>query len=165
MSDAREQVLDAFLRLLAERGYDEVSLGDVGAASSLGRTELYRLPRRRQAHDQRKRSSRCPPARCVGHTVGSLYALDWGDNEQSFAVTPCAQLFFPPCLARGRRPCGTHELCVDVTLHCYPECMSAFGSAPEGADHQWRRKPPGELSINPVAEERLGRVTGRAGAS
>jgi hypothetical protein len=29
---------------------------------------------------------------------------------------------------------------------------------PEGADHQWRRIPPGELSIDPVADERLGRV-------
>jgi AcrR family transcriptional regulator len=42
-NDIRGQVLDAFLRLLAERGYDEVSLGDVGAAASLGKPELYRL--------------------------------------------------------------------------------------------------------------------------
>jgi hypothetical protein len=26
---------------------------------------------------------------------------------------------------------------------------------PEGANHQWRRNPPGELSIDPVADERL----------
>ena len=36
---------------------------------------------------------------------------------------------------------------------------------PEGADYQWRKVPPGELSIDPVADKRLGRVTGRAGAS
>ena len=36
---------------------------------------------------------------------------------------------------------------------------------PEGADYQWRKIPPGELSIDPEADERLGRVTGRAGAS
>jgi putative DNA primase/helicase len=36
---------------------------------------------------------------------------------------------------------------------------------PEGANHQWRKIPPGELSIDPVANERLGWVTGRAGAS
>jgi hypothetical protein len=36
---------------------------------------------------------------------------------------------------------------------------------PEGANHQWRKIPPGELSIDPEADERLGRVTGRAGAS
>ena len=36
---------------------------------------------------------------------------------------------------------------------------------PEGADHQWRKIPPGELSIDLVADERFGRVTGRAGAS
>jgi hypothetical protein len=35
----------------------------------------------------------------------------------------------------------------------------------EGADHQWRKNPPGELSIDPVADERLVRVTVRAGAS
>src|ERR1700730_6866594 len=29
---------------------------------------------------------------------------------------------------------------------------------PEGANHQWRKIPPGELSINPVADERLRRV-------
>ena len=36
---------------------------------------------------------------------------------------------------------------------------------PEGANHQWRRNPPRELSIDLVADERPGRVTGRAGAS
>ena len=30
---------------------------------------------------------------------------------------------------------------------------------------QWRKIPPGELSIDPVADERLGWATGRAGAS
>ena len=36
---------------------------------------------------------------------------------------------------------------------------------PEGANHQWRRNPPGELSIDPVADERLMRVTAWVGAS
>jgi hypothetical protein len=36
---------------------------------------------------------------------------------------------------------------------------------PEGADHQWRRVPPRELSIDLVADARFDRVTGRAGAS
>jgi IstB-like ATP binding protein len=36
---------------------------------------------------------------------------------------------------------------------------------PEGANHQWRKNPPGELSIDPVADERLVRATARAGAS
>ena len=36
---------------------------------------------------------------------------------------------------------------------------------PEVANHQWRKIPPGELSIDPVADERLGWATGRAGAS
>src|SRR5216684_45117 len=30
---------------------------------------------------------------------------------------------------------------------------------PEGANHQWRKIPPRELSIDLVADERLGRVT------
>jgi hypothetical protein len=36
---------------------------------------------------------------------------------------------------------------------------------PEGANHQWRKNPPGELSIDPVADEQLVRVTARVGAS
>ena len=36
---------------------------------------------------------------------------------------------------------------------------------PEGANHQWRKNPHGELSIDPVADERLVRVTARVGAS
>ena len=36
---------------------------------------------------------------------------------------------------------------------------------PEGACHQRRRIPPRELSIDLVANERLGRATGRAEAS
>jgi len=34
---------------------------------------------------------------------------------------------------------------------------------PEGANHQWRKSPSRELSIDLVADERLGRVTGWAG--
>ncbi len=36
---------------------------------------------------------------------------------------------------------------------------------PEGADCQWRKIPPGELSIDPEADERLVRVTAWAEAS
>ena len=46
------------------------------------------------------------------------------------------------------------------------QCMSPLLAVrPEGADYQWRKIPPRELSIDLVADERLGRVTGRAGAS
>jgi len=44
------------------------------------------------------------------------------------------------------------------------ECLKV-AVRPEGADHQWRRIPPRELSIDLVADERSGRATGRAGAS
>jgi hypothetical protein len=36
---------------------------------------------------------------------------------------------------------------------------------PEGANHQWRKIPSRELSIELEADEQLGRATGRAGAS
>ena len=36
---------------------------------------------------------------------------------------------------------------------------------PEGVFHLWRKIPPRELSIDLVADERSGWVTGRAGAS
>ena len=36
---------------------------------------------------------------------------------------------------------------------------------PEGAYHQWRKIPPRELSIDLVADERLGWVTGWVEAS
>ena len=45
-------------------------------------------------------------------------------------------------------------------------CMSPLmAERPEGAHHQWRKSPPGELSIDPVADERLVRVTAWVGAS
>src|SRR6202040_1784746 len=35
-------------------------------------------------------------------------------------------------------------------------CISPLVAVrPEGANHQWRRNPPGELSIDPVADELL----------
>jgi hypothetical protein len=35
----------------------------------------------------------------------------------------------------------------------------------DGAHHLWRKVPSGELSIDPEADERLGRATGRVEAS
>ncbi|MGQ0445576.1 MAG: hypothetical protein ACT4O2_10745 [Beijerinckiaceae bacterium] len=40
-----------------------------------------------------------------------------------------------------------------------------FSVRPDGAHHQWRKVPPRELSIDLVADERLGQAIGRAGAS
>ena len=42
---------------------------------------------------------------------------------------------------------------------------SNFAVRPEGADHQWRKIPPRELSIALVAGERFGRATGWIEAS
>jgi hypothetical protein len=52
--------------------------------------------------------------------------------------------------------------CLSDLLQCISPNLAV---RPEGANHQWRKIPPGELSIDPVANERLGWVTGRAGAS
>ncbi len=40
-----------------------------------------------------------------------------------------------------------------------------YAVRPEGADHQWRKIPPRELSIALVADERFGRATGWIEAS
>jgi hypothetical protein len=37
-------------------------------------------------------------------------------------------------------------------LHCMSPEVAV---RPEGANHQWRKNSPGELSIDPVADERL----------
>jgi len=50
-------------------------------------------------------------------------------------------------------------------LRRHPGAMRDFGVRPEGACHQWRKIPPRELSIDLVADERLGREIGQAEAS
>jgi hypothetical protein len=56
-------------------------------------------------------------------------------------------------------------------MSAYKRTTSVSGLCPlmavrlEGANHQWRKNPPGELLIDPVADERLVRVTVRVGAS
>jgi hypothetical protein len=50
--------------------------------------------------------------------------------------------------------------CDFALLLCRPMAVR-----PEGADHQWRKIPSGELSIDPEADERLVRVTAWAEAS
>lgn len=52
-----------------------------------------------------------------------------------------------------------------ATLLCRDCSGPEMAVRPEGANHQWRKIPPRELSIDLVADERLGRVTGGAGAS
>jgi hypothetical protein len=44
-------------------------------------------------------------------------------------------------------PCRQRGLCLLLAVR------------PEGVNHQWRKNPPGELSIDPVADERLVRVS------
>jgi AcrR family transcriptional regulator len=43
MSEASDKAIDAFLRLIAEKGYANVSLREVAEAAGLGVAELYRL--------------------------------------------------------------------------------------------------------------------------
>ena len=49
--------------------------------------------------------------------------------------------------------------------HAFKRIRLELAVRPEGANHQWRKNPPGEWSIDPVADERLVRVTAWAGAS
>jgi hypothetical protein len=60
--------------------------------------------------------------------------------------------------------CGNHERQRNEANYEKHGCR-LLAVRSEGANHQWRKIPPGELSIDPEADERLGRVTGRAGAS
>ena len=48
---------------------------------------------------------------------------------------------------------------IDFGRRCLMGHIQIFAVRPEGADHQWRRVPPRELSIALVADERFGRVT------
>ena len=58
------------------------------------------------------------------------------------------------------------SLADEVKLCFLLQCRSPLLAVrPEGANYQWRRNPPGELSIDPVADERLMRVTAWVGAS
>jgi hypothetical protein len=62
-----------------------------------------------------------------------------------------------PAISAPGRACGAAGA---APLEC-----RLLAVRPEGANHLWRKNPPRELSIDLVADERLGRVTGRAGAS
>src|SRR5690349_21175782 len=46
-----------------------------------------------------------------------------------------------------------------------PQLIPPYSVRPEGANHQWRKISPGELSIASVADERLGWVTDLVEAS
>ena len=51
-------------------------------------------------------------------------------------------------------------------IRAFLRCVSPdLAVRPKGANHQWRRIPPRELSIDLEADERLGWVTGRVEAS
>src|SRR5215813_6560212 len=71
-----------------------------------------------------------------------------------------------PASAR-RRPAGARPRRRGNRIECnLLQCICRLvAERPEGADYQWRKIPLGELSIDPVADERLVRVTARAGAS
>jgi hypothetical protein len=43
--------------------------------------------------------------------------------------------------------------------------VAEMAERPEGTNHQWGKNPHGELSIDPVADERLVQATARVGAS
>jgi hypothetical protein len=81
-------------------------------------------------------------------------------------LTPVAQLFIDCArqvakpLATGKSVSARRRQAQDTQSEC-PQ----LAVRPEGAKHLWRKNPPRKLSIDLEANERLGRVTGRAGAS
>jgi hypothetical protein len=52
-----------------------------------------------------------------------------------------------------------------IREHERKDVTPPYSVRPEGANHQWRKISPGELSIASVADERLGRVTDLVEAS
>ena len=76
----------------------------------------------------------------------------WSDHSRSNEVVEEA------------RPSGTAETNVLAArlLHCVGPLVTV---RPESANHQWRKNPSGESSIDPVADERLVWTTAWAGAS
>ncbi len=67
----------------------------------------------------------------------------------------------------GRLGAVTHALTDNAGGHQSRTvaCSQEATVRPEGAEHQWRKEPPRELSVDLVANERGGRVTGRLEAS
>jgi hypothetical protein len=61
--------------------------------------------------------------------------------------------------------CGTYPRMYVLIAFCCDALGPLMAVRPEGANHQWRKNPPGELSIDPAADERLVRVTAWVGAS
>ena len=61
----------------------------------------------------------------------------------------------------GRSETGLGHLATRFRLEGCP----VLAVRPEGANHQWRKIPSRELSIELEADEQLGWATGRAGAS
>src|SRR5450759_4191364 len=118
-------------------------------------------------------------------TGGSASALSLSRPAQaSHALRPAGSLSRPRRpLSRGSSPSGCPaEPLVSFQInrqlsgwHLPPLVIRALGAhdqyesilivRPEGANHQWRKMPPRELSIDLEADERFGRATGRAGAS
>ena len=68
------------------------------------------------------------------------------------------------CVRSSRLHASLPEFCIECGS-AKPTSRSDLAVRSEGADHSWRKIPPRELSIDLVADERFGRVTGRAGAS
>jgi hypothetical protein len=65
----------------------------------------------------------------------------------------------------AERAWGKFSYTADTNFFARLRTRPLLAVRPEGANHQWRRNPPGELSIDPVADERLMRVTAWVGAS
>src|SRR5262249_26556337 len=96
-----------------------------------------------------------PPGAATATAIAAMPIAPTVENRT------CRRLILPSLQCLGlSRPLLSNDI---------PDCISlrspGVAERPEGADYQWRKIPLGELSIDPVADERLVRATARAGAS
>ena len=115
-------------------------------------------------HESEVRPTVCTPATSVGLDRGSASTPVVGPASPAVTSEKPEPLAVPPMTVSGLtitrawgQPGHRQEQDDPVNPH--------FPVRPEGADHQWRKVPSRELSVDLVADERGGWVTGRLEAS
>ncbi len=98
-----------------------------------------------------------------------MKALSYGDNLQVLRDSIAAESVIyldPPFNSNVTDNVGNQGSSGRDRMRGPTAACSQFRKVrPEGAEHQWRKDPPRELSVDLVADERGGRVTGRLEAS
>ena len=153
-------------RLVVKKGAPHPDISSVEAFKRTLLGQIDRLCRPSERRHQR-------------HLPGAGPGKAWHRRRAEIEDSPCFVARRPKLAASWRgRPRGEAEIGIQpISEMMEVPGIDVVGPLPadlqspdlavrlEGANHQWRKKPPRELSIDLVADERLGRVTGRAGAS